>query len=164
MVVAPSLGSAVVAEEHKCSVIGLGCATQKVEKCIVINEEVGWVSMLRADNIRSLDGIAAEEDWEVEANHVIITFTGVELDHKTMRITWEIRELAAQRDGTKAYEDGRLPTYFAQKERLYSFSIIGHLEKWRWKTLVYFEISCVSSKLPNAPLPQGWTMSTVTLV
>lgn len=116
--------------------------------------------MLGADNIRPLDRIAAEEDWEVEANQVVVALTRVELDRKTARIACEVRELAAQRDRTEAYKDGRLFTYFAQKVGLGSISIIGRLEERSWKTLVCFEMSCVTSKLPNAPLPQGWTMPT----
>lgn len=62
VVEAPAVGGAMVAEEHEACMIGFGCVGEEVEESVMVQEEVGWVAILRADDVWSLDRITAEED------------------------------------------------------------------------------------------------------
>lgn len=61
MVEAPSLGCTVITEEHESGVISLWGVGEQIEESIVVQKEVGWVAILGADDIWSLDRITAEE-------------------------------------------------------------------------------------------------------
>ena len=65
VLVDPAIRSAVVREEHETSVVTLRGVTQQIEGSIVVEQEVLGVASLRADDIRSLNRITAEEDGEV---------------------------------------------------------------------------------------------------
>jgi hypothetical protein len=52
----------MIAEEHEACVISFGSVGEGIEEGVVIKEEVCWVAVLRADDVWSLNGIAAEED------------------------------------------------------------------------------------------------------
>ena len=58
----PALRSAVVTEEHHSGMVGLGSVGKEVERGVVVQEEVLRVPLLRANDVRSLHGVAAEED------------------------------------------------------------------------------------------------------
>src|SRR6478735_7218026 len=59
VVEAPPLGSSVIAEEHEARVVGFGGVGEEIEEGVVIKEEVCWVAVLRADDVWSLNGVAA---------------------------------------------------------------------------------------------------------
>ena len=77
MLIDPTIWSAVIREEHQASVVTLRRVSQQIEGGIVVEQEVLGVAGLRANDIRSLDGIATEEDWEIESDNVIIPFASV---------------------------------------------------------------------------------------
>ncbi|KAF5613859.1 isoflavone reductase like IRL [Fusarium subglutinans] len=62
MVKAPPLGSSVIAEEHETCIVSFWGVGEEVEEGVVIEEEVCWFAGLRANDVWSLDGVAAEED------------------------------------------------------------------------------------------------------
>jgi hypothetical protein len=62
VLVDPAVGCAVVGEEHQTSVVAFGCQAEKVESRIVVEEEVLGVAGLGANDVRTLDWVAAEED------------------------------------------------------------------------------------------------------
>lgn len=64
--------------------------------------------MLRTDDIRTLDWIAGEEDWPIEADNVIVALACVQLDREASRVAGEIRELAPKSHSAEAKEEGRL--------------------------------------------------------
>ena len=80
--------------------------------------------MLRANDIRALNGIAAEKDWlqtfgsesvsfyvtreiwyPVQSNDIIVALGGVEFDGEPSRVAGRVRELSAKGDGTESNED-----------------------------------------------------------
>ena len=62
VVEAPAVGSAMVAEEHEACMVGFGGVGEEVEESVVVQEEVGSVAILGADDVWSLDRVTAEED------------------------------------------------------------------------------------------------------
>jgi hypothetical protein len=52
----------VVAEEHETGVVGFGSVSKEIEESVVIEEEIGGVPGLGADDVGTLDGVATEED------------------------------------------------------------------------------------------------------
>ena len=62
MIVSPSIGCAVITEEHHACVVAFRIVCQKVKEGIVIQEKVVRVTSLRADDIWALDWVSAEED------------------------------------------------------------------------------------------------------
>lgn len=62
VVEAPAVGGSVVTEEHEACVVGFGGVGEEVKEGVVVQEEVGWVAILGADDVWSLNGITAEED------------------------------------------------------------------------------------------------------
>ena len=105
VVESPANGCTVVTKEHQTSVVTLRCVCQEIKYGIVINQEVGRVTGLRADNVGTLDRITAEEDGEVEADNVVVAFSGVELDGKTTRVACFVWVFSAHCDSTKADKD-----------------------------------------------------------
>jgi hypothetical protein len=67
VLVDPAIGCTVVRKEHQSGVVTLGCQTKKVKGRIVVEEEVLWVACLRANDVRTLDWVAAEEDLEISS-------------------------------------------------------------------------------------------------
>lgn len=80
--------------------------------------------MLRANDIRALNGIAAEKDWlqtsrsesvslyvkreiwyPVQSNDIIVALGGVEFDGESSRVAGRVRELSAKGDGAEPNED-----------------------------------------------------------
>lgn len=104
-VIPPTNRSAVIREEHHAGMIGLRNIGQKVENGIPINEEVLGVSLLAANNIGTLDGVTAEENWPVKTDNVVITVWSVELGSKASRITAFVGEFTAKSDGRKTGKD-----------------------------------------------------------
>ena len=102
MFISPSLGSTVVTEEHQCGMIGFGSAPQKVKKCIIVDQKIGWIAMLRADDIRPLNRITAEKDGPVQAHQIVVAFTSVEFDGEPTGIAGEVGKLATECDSTEA--------------------------------------------------------------
>jgi hypothetical protein len=102
----------VVTEEHEASVVGLWRIGKEIEKCIKIEKKVPWVAILRANYIRTLDGISTEEDrllrlagvnfrvrdttYKVEAYYVVVSFHSVEFNSKSSGIASLIRELSTK--------------------------------------------------------------------
>lgn len=68
----PAVGRPVVGEEHETCVVTLRSTTQKVECRIIIEQEVLRVSRLGTNDIRTLDGVPAEEDRKVQPDYVIV--------------------------------------------------------------------------------------------
>ena len=83
--------------------------------------------MLRANDIRALDGIAAEKDWlqtfgseslssyvkreiwyPVQSNDIIVALGGIEFDRESSRVACRVREFSPKGDGTETNEDGCL--------------------------------------------------------
>ncbi len=94
MLVDPPIGSTMIGEEHQTRMITLWCATKQVERGIVVEQEVLRVSCLRANDIRSLNWVAAEEDGKVQANDIIVAFASVELYGEATRISCFVWKLA----------------------------------------------------------------------
>ena len=80
VLISPSLGRAVVAEEHQPGMISdnclallfypihvlhlpFRCICQQVKGGIIVEKEITGVTGLRANDIGTLDGVAAKEDW-----------------------------------------------------------------------------------------------------
>lgn len=101
----PANGRAVVTEEHQTSVVALRCVRQEIKNGIVVYQEVGRVTSLRADHVGTLDGVTTEEDREVEANNVVVALAGVELDGKTTRVACFVWVFPTNGDRTKADKD-----------------------------------------------------------
>lgn len=123
----------MVTEEHHTSVVSLRSMRKEVERGIVIEQEVVWSSTLTSDNVWSLDWISAEEDWEIEADNIVVTLAlvllatarlrewhtyRVELDSKTTRIARKIWKLSAKSDSRISDEDRCLGTDALQEVRL----------------------------------------------
>ena len=90
-------------------------AAEKVESRIIIKQEVLWVPRLGANDIGSLDGVAAEEHWEIEADNVVIAFLCLQLDRETSRVAGFIREFAAERDSRETNEHRSLLSNILQE-------------------------------------------------
>lgn len=112
---APSLGCAMIAEEHETSVIALGSVSEQVEDAIIVEEEVLGVSMLRTNDVWALDGVTAEEYGEIEADKIVVSLLSVKFDGKTTGVASFIWILTARRDGAKTDEDGGLFPYSLQE-------------------------------------------------
>lgn len=95
--------------------IGLGCVGQQIKESIIVEEEVAGVAGLRADDIGALNGIAAEEDGEIEAHDVVVAFGGVELDGKATGVAAFVGKLTAKGDGRETGEDGGLFTHAGEE-------------------------------------------------
>jgi len=65
VLVDPAIRGTVVGEEHQTSVVTLRSIAQQIEGSIVVEQEVLGVASLRANDIRTLDRVTAEEDGEV---------------------------------------------------------------------------------------------------
>lgn len=74
VLVDPSVWRAVIREEHQTSVVALRRAAEQVEGRVVVKEEVLRVAGLRADDVWPLDRVAAEEDREVQADDVVVSY------------------------------------------------------------------------------------------
>ena len=90
MVEAPALRGVVVAEEHEACMISFWGVAEKIEECIIVEEEVLWVARLGADNVGALDGVAAKEYGSHGQQSL---FAGVIVTHKVFSLTLE-RKLA----------------------------------------------------------------------
>lgn len=108
VVFCPALRGSMVGEEHQAGVITLWSAAQKIKCSVIVEEEVFWVACLGPDHVGTLNGVTAEEDWEVQADNVVVAFLGVEFDGESTRVSGLIRKFAAKGDGTEADEDRSL--------------------------------------------------------
>ncbi len=72
----------MVTEEHHASMVAFGRVCQQIEQGVVVEEKILWVTGLRANDVRTLNGITTEEDGKVQANDIVVAFTGVELEGK----------------------------------------------------------------------------------
>jgi hypothetical protein len=70
---------------------------------------------LRPNYVWSLNGIATEEDGEVETDNVIVALHGVELNGETTGVAGFIRVLTANGDGRESDEDRSLFTYAGEE-------------------------------------------------
>jgi hypothetical protein len=100
----PAIRSTVIREEHQASVVALRSVAKKIKGSVVIEQEVLGVASLRADDIRSLDGVTTEEDREVESDNVVVALAGVKLDRETSRVTSLIWKLPAKGDSRETNE------------------------------------------------------------
>ena len=75
--------------------------SEQVEGRVVVEEEVLRVAGLGANNVRALNWVAAEEDREVQADNVVVSFASVQLDGKPSGVASLIRELTAKSDRRK---------------------------------------------------------------
>jgi len=98
----------VVTEEHQSGVVALRRTAEQIERGVVVEKEVAWVTGLRANDIWSLDRVATEENGEVQANNVVVALLCVELDGEATRVTGLIGKLSSQSDGREAHKDGGL--------------------------------------------------------
>lgn len=105
VVEAPAHRCTVVAKEHQTRVIGLRSVTQEIKQSVLVEQEVLRVTPLRADDIRSLNRVSAEENGEVEADDVVVPFLRVELDGESAGIPSFIGEFSAESDGREANKD-----------------------------------------------------------
>lgn len=107
----------------------------------------------------SLDGIAAEEDGEVETDNVIVALHGVKLNGETTGVASFIRVLTTNGDCGESDEDRSLFTYAGEEvgflEEIFS---IFQSESDCGKHTVRESTFLVHSKYPNAPEPQGCTI------
>jgi hypothetical protein len=95
----PTIRGTVVREEHQASVVALGGVSQQVESRVVVEQKVLGVASLRTNDIRSLDRITTEKDWEVKSDNVVVALSSVKLDSETSRVASLIGELSAKGDG-----------------------------------------------------------------
>jgi hypothetical protein len=100
---------------------------------------------LGTDDIGALDGIATEEDGEVQANDIVVALLGVELDGESTRVTGLVGELTAESDSGETHEDGSLLANSGQEVGLGQIrNILGHLEVTEGTTTarVYHSCAC----------------------
>ena len=76
---------------------------------------------MRPDDIGTLNGIAAKEDWKVEANNVVVSLLSIELDRKPTGVASFIRVLTTNGDCGESDEDRSLFTYAGEE--------VGFLER-----------------------------------
>ena len=182
MIEAPALRRAVVAKEHEASVITFWRITQQVEESIVVEQKVLGIAELRTDDVRSLDWISAEENrldsvsiralgqsmrcdftYEVQTDDVVVAFHRIEFDCKPSWISGLVGILPPRCDCREANEDRSFLTSALQEVRFLRW-ISEILLKYdcclrsNCRHTVRSETSCVHSKKPKAPLPQGWTI------
>lgn len=111
VVVAPAVGSTVIAEEHYARMIGFRSQGEQIEEGVIIQKKVLGITVLRADHVGALDRITAEENGPVETDDVVVTFAGVELDGETAGVARRVGKLTAEGDGGEAHEDGGLDAF-----------------------------------------------------
>ena len=98
--------------------------------------------------------------YPVEADHIVVAILSVVLDGEAPRVTTRIGELATEGHSGEPEEDwGSLSgvTIQACLERRFITPDNTHRESWV-RTFVYWLMSLVHSKYPNAPEPEGCTI------
>lgn len=88
--------------------VPLGRVREQVNQRVEVEQPCHRVSVLGADDVGALDGVAAEEDGEVEPDDVVVALHGVELDGEAARVAALVGELAAKGDVGEADEHGGL--------------------------------------------------------
>jgi hypothetical protein len=68
----PSLGSAVITEEHQTSMVSLRSAAKEVKDAIVVEQEVLGIAVLRPNDIWALDRVSAEENGLAKSMDVLL--------------------------------------------------------------------------------------------
>jgi hypothetical protein len=68
----PSLGSAMITEEHQTSMVSLRSAAKQIKDAIVIEQEVLGIAVLGSNDIWALDRVSAEEDGLVKSTDVLL--------------------------------------------------------------------------------------------
>jgi hypothetical protein len=115
VVVSPTGWGTMIAEEHHASMITLRSVSEQVECRIVIEQEVVRSASLRSDDVRTLDGIATEEDREIQTHDIVVALAGVEFDGKASWIPGQVGKLASQGHCRVAKEDGCLRSESLEK-------------------------------------------------
>lgn len=96
VVEAPAFGMTVVGEEHHAGVVVFWGVAKQIEGSAVVEQEGVGTTRLRSDDIRTLNGITAEEDGPVKADDMIVSFTSIELDCENHEDFWLCLEILGQ--------------------------------------------------------------------
>jgi hypothetical protein len=124
------------------------------------------MSLLAMEEVWELHGVLDEEDWGVVANHVVVSFFGVELDGESTRISVAIVGSTLSSNGGESEEDwsslanlaeegslGEAGDIFSDLQETTSASSLG-MDDSLWDSL-----SCEVSKLVQKGeiLSQDWS-------
>jgi hypothetical protein len=88
------------------------------------------MSLLAMEEVWELHGVLDEEDWGVVANHVVVSFFGVELDGESTRISVAIVGSTLSSNGGESEEDWSSLANLAEEGSLgEAGDIVGDLQE-----------------------------------
>jgi hypothetical protein len=88
------------------------------------------MSLLAMEEVWELHGVLDEEDWGVVANHVVVSFFGVELDGESTRISVAIVGYTLSSNGGESEEDWSSLANLAEEGSLgEAGDIVGDLQE-----------------------------------
>ena len=76
-----------------------------------------------------MDRVTAEEDGPIQADDIVVSLLGIELDGEATRIPSQVWELSAKSNGTESYENGRLLSNTIEEIRLTNVSSGREIER-----------------------------------
>jgi hypothetical protein len=95
----------VVGQQHQTGMIGLGNVRKEIKPSVVVEQERFGVSLLGSNIVRTLERVPDEENREVQADKIVVSVLGIELDGVTSRVPRRVGILSAVRDSRETAED-----------------------------------------------------------